>query len=170
MVHAAHSIAAPNIRDTPERDVLHRPLAIPSPRAEESLWRRIKNRIGVMWKGSVLIMPVTNEETKEYAHRWPTPLIIGMVMTVGGMIINTVLTLAIAGFLFYANTNKDSSTAATANEREITALKKDVEYLKSENVKKDTAILTVQEDYKVIETEINQYRIDLARTGKVHLK
>lgn len=154
----------------PMQDVLHRPLAIPSPRAEESLWRRIKNRIGVMWKGSVLIMPITNEETKEYAHRWPTPMIIGMVMTVGGMIINTVLTLTIAGFLFYANTNKDSSTAATTNAAEITSLKKDVEYLRSENVKKDAAILSVQEDYKVIETTLSEYRIELAKSGKVTLK
>jgi hypothetical protein len=158
MAQAAQTIAAPMRPQTKEsalRGVEKPPVRIG--------W--LKSFLRFLTKGELIF--VADGEEKQYAQRWPAPAVAALIVSAAGVLISTVLTLSLAFFMFYANSNKDSSNAALEGASKVRSLEKDVEFLKSENGDLKKAVATVQEDYKVIEATLNQYRIELATKGKI---
>lgn len=130
------------------RETALRGIEQPAPRSH-----RLKAIFRIFIYGGIRLPMAQADETKSPIVQWPVFIFIaGIVMM---------------GFSIYRDFNRESLTQVVQSVAVTTSQAKDIEYLKSENVKKDAAILALQEDYKVVDTTLNQYRLDLARQGKI---
>lgn len=144
----AHRLA-PELQDSLDTP---RPVGVPH---RESAWVRVSTAVYGFTHQKVRIVATSAKGDERQSAQWPIAAII--------------VTVALALFTAYREFNRDTSFAATNNATEITSLKKDVEFLRDENRKKDAAILSLQEDYKVLDATLGQYRVELATKGKINL-
>jgi hypothetical protein len=138
----------------------HRPAVVtdlpitaqPKPRLIKRLW-------AIFSTGELLITPMTahKEEHHEYAQRWPAPAIAAVLVSAGGVIISAVLTLSLAGFMWYVNSNKDGSTQRESSVRELLETKNKVDKVElrldmalRENGDLKARVATLEGDMKVV--------------------
>lgn len=128
-------------------------------KAESKSESRLQRMGAILRHGELRITPAMahEEETTQYAQRWPAPAIAALIVSAGGVLLSTILTLALFVFMFYANSNKDGNTQHEAELREIAANTTKIavqegklETLERENTDLKLDVKTLQNDLKVV--------------------
>lgn len=158
MAQAAQQIAAPNVRETPERETVLRDTMKPIPLS----WPR--RFLRTLTKGELLIVPVGHkgDEKTEYAQRWPAQAIASTVISAMAIVVMASITI----FSNYNSTTREDAKAFTQLEKDMIRLEGDNKLLREQLQTMKEGRTEDQKDIKVLKVALGLDIADGTRIDK----
>lgn len=111
--------------------------------------------------GEVKVIPMTHGEEKDNAQRWPAPAIAMAIIGTCGIVLSTLMGIAVITITLYANYNNKAYDKREADIREVAELKTEVIVTKRDlaeeqrnNVRQETNIAALNTDVKVLRLKL----------------